>query len=114
MSGSPKTTKRLPLPGVLQVAGHVEVGVHACLQHRDAAEPVELGGVGLVVEGAGDQHVEARVGRLARRHHEVKPRDRPELGADKDAGSLLRAGPLTLDVAPLGADVRAWPRRNSG
>jgi hypothetical protein len=57
--------EQVALAGVLEVVGHVQVGVHAGLEHRDAAELVELGGVGVVVEGAGDQHVEAGVAGLA-------------------------------------------------
>ena len=39
----------------------MQVSVHARLEHRDAAELVELVGMRLVVEGAGDQHVEAGI-----------------------------------------------------
>ena len=63
--------EEVALAGVLEVVGHVQVGVHARLEHGDAAELVELGGVRLVVEGAGDQHVEAGVARLARGRDEV-------------------------------------------
>ena len=93
MSGSPKTTNRLPLPVFLRSLGHVQVGVHARLEHRDAAELVELGGVGLVVEGAGDQHVEAGVAGLARGRDEVGARDGAELRADEDGGALLASSP---------------------
>ncbi len=37
---------------------------HAHLEHGDAHELTELGGVRLVVEGAGDEHVEAGIARL--------------------------------------------------
>ena len=53
--------------GVFEVVGHVEVGVHAGLEDGDAAEFVELRGVGVVVEGAGDQHVEIGVRGFAHR-----------------------------------------------
>ena len=52
--------EEIALAGVLQVVGHVQVGVHARLEHGDAAKLVELGGVRIVVEGAGDQHIESR------------------------------------------------------
>jgi len=39
--------------GVLQLAGHVKVGVNPGLEDRDAPGPLELGGVSVVVEGAG-------------------------------------------------------------
>ena len=63
--------EEVALAGVLQVVGHVEIGVHARLEHRDAAQLVELSGVGLVVEGAGDEHVEPGVARFARGGDEV-------------------------------------------
>ena len=56
-----------------ELAAHVEVGVHARLQHRDAAKLAELAGVCLVVEGTGDQDVEARVAGLASGLDEVGP-----------------------------------------
>jgi hypothetical protein len=77
--------------GVLQVVGHVQVGVHARLEDGDAAELVELGGVGVVVEGAGDEHVEAGVGGLAGGGDQVGAGDGAELGADEDAGAALGA-----------------------
>ena len=84
MSGSPKIDEEVAGAGRLQVAAHVQVGVHARLQHRHAAELVELGGMGVVVEGAGDQHIEAGIARLARGGDEVGTRDGAELGADQD------------------------------
>ena len=53
--------EEVALAGVLQVVGHVQVGVHARLEHGDAPQLVEIGGMGVVVEGAGDQHGEIRV-----------------------------------------------------
>ena len=81
--------EEVALAGVLQVLGHVQVGVHAGLEHGDAAELAELGGVRLVVEGAGDQHIEAGVARLAGGGDEVGALDGAELGADEDGGALL-------------------------
>ena len=57
--------EEVALAGILQVVGHVEVGVHARLEHGDAAEFCELGGVRLIVEGAGDQHVKVGVAGLS-------------------------------------------------
>ena len=65
MSGSPKMTIEIALAGVLEVLGHMQVRVHAGLEHRDAAELGELRGVRLVVEGTGDQHIEPGIARLA-------------------------------------------------
>ena len=53
----------------------MQVGVHPGLEHRDAAELVELRGVGVVVEGAGDQHIEAGIAGLAGGRDEVGPAD---------------------------------------
>src|SRR3546814_9020549 len=77
--------------------GHMQVGVHARLQHGDAPQLVEFGGVGVVVEGAGDQHVEVRVRRLARRRHQVRPRHRAELGPDENPSAPFL---LALCVSP--------------
>ena len=104
--------EQIALAGVLQVVGHVQVGVHARLEHGDAAELVELGGVGVVVEGAGDQHVEAGVARLARGGDQIGARDGAELRADEDAGAFLGAV-VALDVAALGADAVARPGRQA-
>ena len=103
--------EQVALAGVLEVVGHVQVGVHARLEHGDAAELVELGGVGLVVEGAGDQHVEAGVARLAGGGDEVGALHGAELGADEDGGALLG---LAFQVAALGADQIARPGRERG
>ena len=81
------------MPVVLEVAAHLQVGVHAGFQHRHAAELVELGGMGVVVEGAGDQHVETCVACLARGGDEIGARDGAELRADEDAGALLASRP---------------------
>ena len=72
----------------------------------------KLGGVGIVAEGAGDQHVEAGVGGLARSGDQVGPRDGAELGPDEDAGAACGARlAAALHVAPLGADIVAGPGR---
>ena len=105
-SGSPKTTNRLPAAGGLEILGHVQVGVHPRLQHRHPAELVELGGMGIVVEGAGDQDVEAGVSRLTGGGDEIGARHRAELRADEDAGATLA---VSLHEPPLGADEVARP-----
>src|SRR5712692_6518134 len=65
MSGSPKMTNRLPLPVFFEIVRHVQVRVHPSLEHRDAAQLIELRRVCLVVEGAGYQYVEPGVASLA-------------------------------------------------
>ncbi len=107
--------EEVALAGVLQVAGHVEVGVHARLEDRDPPQLVKLRGVGFVVERAGDQDIEVRVRGLAGGCDEIGTRDRAELGADEDGGALLRARiNVALDVAPVRADEIARPRRERG
>ena len=98
--------EQIALAGILQFVGHVQIGVHAGLQHGDAAQLAELGGVGLVVEGAGDQHVEPGVARLAGGQHQVLPLDRAELRADEDGRPLLRR----LAINPLAAFPLRSPR----
>ena len=83
--------EQVALAGVLQLVGHVQVGVHLGLEDRQRPELGQLRGVGVEVEGAGDQHVEAGVGGLARGGGEIDARERAELGADQDAGAALRA-----------------------
>ena len=72
--------------------------MRAFKEHRDAPQPLELGGVGVVVEGAGDKHVELGVGGLAGGFHQVGARHGAKLGADEDGRALLFAGDLTLCV----------------
>ena len=96
--------EQVALAGVLQIVRHVQVGVHARLEHRDAAELVELRGVGVVVEGAGDQHVEAGIARFAGGRDQIRARDCAELGADEDRRALLFACAALLRVAAFGAD----------
>ena len=109
MSGSPKIHEEVALAGVGEVVGHVEVGVHPGLEHREGTELVELRRVSLEVEGARDENVEAGLGRLARGSHEVLSADGAELGTDHDRGSALGAV-FTLRVAAFGADPFAGPR----
>ena len=71
--------------------------------------------MGVVAEGAGDQHVEAGVGGLARGGDQVRPRDGAELRANEDPGAARGAGlAAALHIAPLGADIVAGPGREGG
>jgi hypothetical protein len=106
ISGSPKTTNRLPAP--VQLAGRVQIGVHARLQDRDAADPLQFGGVRIEIERASDHDVEPGIGRLARRVDEIGARHRAEFGAEKDCGATLA---VPFEVAAFGADQIARPRR---
>ena len=80
----------------------------------NAAQFAELRGVGVVVEGAGDQHVEVRVCGFAGGLHQIGAGDGAEFGADEDAGASLRAGVgVAFDVGSLGADEVAGPGSES-
>ena len=46
--------KKVSFAGVLQIAGHVQVGIHASLENGDAAQFGKVCGVRVVVEGATD------------------------------------------------------------
>ena len=90
--GLAEDDEQVALAGVLQVAGHVQVGVHARLEDGDAAELAELGGVRLVAERAGDQHVVVGVGGFAGSFNQIGAGDGAELGTDEDACAALGAG----------------------
>ena len=50
--------KQVAALGLLEIRGHVEIGIHARLEDGQAAEHVDVGGlgvVGVVVEGTGDR-----------------------------------------------------------
>ena len=67
----------------------MEVGVHSGLEDGNSAEALELGGVGLVVEGAGDEDVESALGGLTGGLDEIGAGDGAELGADENRSTLL-------------------------
>ena len=100
--------EQVALAGVLQLARHVQVGVHLRLQDRQRAEPGQLRGMGVEIEGAGDQHVETRVRGLARGGDEVDAGEGAEFRADEDGGAALVLARL-LDEAAFGADIFAGP-----
>ena len=107
--------EKVALAGVLQIVGHVQVGVHARLQHRNAAEFGEVGGMGVVIEGAGDEHIEARIAGLARGRHQVGAGDGAELRTDEDSRALLDARLLVaFQIAAFGADIFAGPGGERG
>ena len=67
--------------------------------------------MGVVVEGAGDEHVETGVACLAGGSDQIGARDRAELGADEDGGALFGAGCFpAFEVAAVSADQIARPR----
>jgi hypothetical protein len=60
----------------------------------------ELGGVGFVVEGAGNQHIKAGIATLAGGFDQVAALHGAELGADEDTGAFLN---VAFQVAAFGA-----------
>jgi len=56
--GLAKDDEEVAGAGVLQLVGHVEVGVHPGFEHRNAAELFKFGRVGVVVERARDEDIE--------------------------------------------------------
>jgi len=62
----------------------VQLGVHPGLEDGDAPQLVELGGVGVEVECAGDDHVEPSITRFAGGGDQVGAGDGAELRADED------------------------------
>jgi hypothetical protein len=62
--------------------------------------------MGVIVERAGDQHVEARFGGFAGGQNQVHAGERAEFRADQDSGAALG---LAFQEASLGADVVAGP-----
>ena len=91
----------------------MQVGVHARLEHGDATQLAELGGVGLIVEGAGDQHVESGIARFAGGSNQIGSRDGAELRADEDGGAFLSAV-SAFEITAFGADQLAGPGGERG
>jgi hypothetical protein len=63
-------------------------------------------GVGVAIDGAGNQHVESGFRSFARGGHEVHARQGAELGANQDTRTPLRFAFLE---AAFGADIFAGP-----
>ena len=104
--------KEVALAGVLEVVGHVQIGIHARLEYGDATELVKLRGVGIVVEGAGNEHIEVGIASLAGSGYQIGAGDGAELRADEDGSAFLPAGLcVALDIAAFGAHQIARPGR---
>jgi hypothetical protein len=92
---------------VLEVFGHMEIGIHAGLEHRDATQFIELRGVGFVVEGTGDEDIEPGVPCFAGGGDKIGALDGPKLGANENGGTLFG---LSFLIAAFGANQFAGPR----
>ena len=91
--------EQVALAAVGQILLHVQIGVHAGLENGDRPKLVELGGLGLVVEGTADQDVEVGIGAFAGCFHQIDAADGAELRADEDAGCFGRT--IGIAVAAL-------------
>jgi hypothetical protein len=91
-------------------SANVQIGVHPRLDDAQGPEPVELRGMGIEIEGAGDQHVEAGFVGLARRGGQVGARHGAVFRADQDRGA---AHLVAFLEAALGADPLTGPRRHA-
>lgn len=114
----PEDDEEVVAAGVGNVVGHVEIRVHARLEDGNAAELVELRGLCVVVEGAGNEDIEARVAGFPGGDDKVGTAHGAELRANEDVRSALRpltvvAG-LTLDVVALRGNELAGPTANGG
>ena len=95
--------------GVLQLLPHVHVGVDPRLEDFEAAEAPEFRRMSVEVEGAGDEDVEARVHRFARRGDDVLLPDSSVFRPDEDRGPALGTI-LAFDEDSARADEGTGPR----
>jgi hypothetical protein len=78
----------------------------------NSPEFVEFRGVGIVVEGAGDQDIEVGIAGLAGGFYQVRAGDSAELRANEDGRAFLAAGlGIALDIAAFGTHHIARPGR---
>ena len=91
----------------------MEVGVHAGFEDLDAAQLFEFGGMGVVVEGAGDHHIKPGISGFFGGIDQVEARDGAKFGADEDPGAFFGLA-VAFEVAALGADVVTGPAGEGG
>ena len=110
--GFAENDEEIAFAGVLEVVGHVQVSVHARLEDGDATKFVEFAGVGVVVEGAGDEHVESGVGGLSGGGDQIGAGDCAKFGADENGSAALGATPIRsggFQIATVGTDQFTRP-----
>ena len=107
--------EQIPLAGVLEIVGHVQVSVHPGLEHGDSTEFVEFRRMGVIVEGAGDEDVKTGVTGLTGGMNQVGAGNGAEFGTDEDGGPFLDSGAVAFfQVAPFGTDQVARPGDEGG
>ena len=109
--GFAEDDEQIARPGVLQLFGHVQVRVHLGFQDRQRPELAQFRGMGIEVEPAGDQCIEAGVEGLAGGGGQIGAGDGAEFRADEDGGALLGAA---VQIGPLGGDVFPGPAGDGG
>ena len=57
---------------ILEVVGHVQVCVHARIEHGDTTQLIELRGMRVVVKGASDEHIEIGITGLSCRRNQIR------------------------------------------
>jgi hypothetical protein len=93
--------------------GHVEFGIHASFENRDAAQLFKFCRMGVEVEAAGNDHIKTGICSLTRRRYEIGSGDGAEFGTNKNTrpalGSILC---IAFRIAALGADEFSRPAVN--
>ena len=76
--------KEVRTVGLLQILGHVKVGIHSGLDDRQPSQFAQLSGLGIIIERTGDQLIETTVACLSCCLHQICTSNRSELRTDKD------------------------------
>src|SRR6185437_8475088 len=101
---------QVALAGVLEIFGHVKIGVHAGFQDGNASELVELGGMRVEIESAGDENIETGVRGFASGLDQIRPGYGSELRTDQDGGAARDRRPVrALRIAAFRADEGTGP-----
>ena len=65
----------------------MQIGIHARLEYGDTTKLVKFRGVGIEVEGTGNEHTEVGIASLAGSGYQIGAGDGAELRADEDDGA---------------------------
>ena len=107
--------KEVAFAGVFKVAGHVQIGVHARLEDRQAPQLTKVSAVRFVGKGAGDQKVKSGIASLTGGFDQIGALDGAKFGANKDGGAPFNAAfAITFQVAPFATDQITGPGFEAG